>query len=73
MTNKLGEKEKRCLLLSYLPRKRVAEIMGVKETTINSHREHIFNKLNVSTLVEAVLVGLKEGHITLEEFTMKDW
>ena len=71
MISDLGEREKQVLLLSYLPRRRVAEIMGVADSTINSHRSKLFLKLGVDTLTEAVLIALKEGIVTLDEFTME--
>ena len=64
----LTKNEIEVLKLSYLPRKEVAEIRGVKESTINSQRTKIYNKLIANTLVEAVLIALKKGILKLEDF-----
>ena len=66
----LTKNEIEVLKLSYLPRKEVAEIRGVKESTINSQRTKIYNKLIANTLVEAVLIALKKGILKLEDFEL---
>lgn len=70
MSKKLTKNEIEVLKLSYLPRKEVAIVRGVKESTINSQRTHILNKLMANTLCEAVLIALKKGIVKLEDFQL---
>ena len=68
--SKLCKSEIEVLKLSRLPRKEIAQLRGVVEQTINTQRMHIYQKLNANNLVEAVLIALKKGIITLEDFEL---
>ena len=68
--SKLCKSEIEVLKLSRLPRKEIAQLRGVAEQTINTQRMHIYQKLNANNLVEAVLIALKKGIITLEDFEL---
>jgi DNA-binding NarL/FixJ family response regulator len=47
--------------------KEIANQLGVSERTVQSHLVNIFRKLQVSSRTEAVLHGLREGWLTLDE------
>jgi len=47
--------------------KEIAKELGLSVRTIQAHLGNIFNKLKVSSRIEAVLFGLKNGLLTLED------
>jgi len=49
--------------------KEMAITLSLSVRTVQSHLGNIFNKLKVSSRIEAVLVGLKNGLITLDDIT----
>ena len=49
------------LLASGLSRKQIAARLGLRESTVRSHMEHIYSKLDVSTRVGAVLFAIEHG------------
>ncbi len=50
-----------------LGNREIAEELNVSVRTVQSHLGNIFNKLKVASRIEAVLVGLKNGLVTLED------
>ena len=50
-----------------LTNREIAERLKLSYRTIEGHMRDIFNKLGVSSRTEAVLSGLKQGWLTLEE------
>lgn len=64
----LTETEKKILELVAmgLKRKEIAERMFGSERTISNHLQHIFEKLQVNSAVEAVTKGIQMGYITLD-------
>jgi DNA-binding NarL/FixJ family response regulator len=46
--------------------KEIADKLGVSIRTVESHLGHIFEKLNVSSRTEAVILALKKGWICLD-------
>ncbi|MGC8928247.1 MAG: response regulator [Myxococcota bacterium] len=61
----LSKREKE--ILSYIAKglsnKEVAEVLGLSSTTVRTHLEHIYEKLNVTNRVEAVTEGIRQGLI----------
>ncbi|MCM3738385.1 response regulator transcription factor [Bacillus cytotoxicus] len=51
------------LLCDGCKRKEIASILFVSERTISNHIQHIFDKLNVTSSLEAVTKGIKLGYI----------
>ncbi|MFC2046779.1 LuxR C-terminal-related transcriptional regulator, partial [Chloroflexota bacterium] len=47
--------------------KEIAKELNLSVRTVQSHLVNIFNKLKVSSRIEAVLLGLKNGLLTLED------
>jgi len=47
--------------------KEIAKELGLSVRTVQAHLGNIFNKLKVSSRIEAVLFGLKNGLLTLED------
>ncbi|MGE7913561.1 response regulator transcription factor [Lysinibacillus xylanilyticus] len=62
---KLTDSEKQILqlLCDGYKRKEIASMLFASERTISNHIQHIFNKLDVSSSLEAVTKGIKLGHI----------
>ena len=54
------------------PNKDIAKRMNLSVRTVHTHLGNIFNKLNVGSRTEAVLLALRRGWITLEETTLSD-
>ena len=46
-----------------MPNKRIARILGIAETTVRTHLEHIYAKLVVSNRTEAVTLAIRQGLI----------
>lgn len=44
-----------------LSNKEVASVLGLSSTTVRTHLEHIYEKLNVTNRVEAVTEGIRQG------------
>lgn len=42
-----------------------AQVLGISTTTIRTHLEHIYQKLDVSNRVEAITEGIRQGIIEL--------
>lgn len=65
----LSEREKGILRLATggLSNKEIADRLCISIRTVQGHLTHIFNKLQVSSRTEAVVRGLKEGWVTLED------
>ena len=63
--NKLTEREKECLWLASKGKstKAVAKILNLSPTTIETHNKHIREKLNCSTMIEAIVEGIQFGII----------
>jgi two-component system, NarL family, response regulator LiaR len=49
--------------------KEIAKELNITERTIQAHLSNIFNKLEVSSRTEAVLLGLKQGLLTLNDLS----
>jgi len=66
---KLSEREKDILRLATtgLSNREIAEELCLSIRTVQGHLTHIFNKLQVGSRTEAVVRGLKEGWVTLED------
>ena len=47
--------------------KEIAQELGLSMRTVQKHLGNIFNKLKVSSRIEAVIFGLKNGLLTLED------
>jgi DNA-binding NarL/FixJ family response regulator len=65
----LSQREKEILRLATrgLSNKDIAEQLFLSVRTVHSHLTHIFNKLQVGSRTEAVVRGLKEGWVTLDD------
>jgi DNA-binding NarL/FixJ family response regulator len=65
----LSQREKEILRLATrgLSNKDIAEQLFLSVRTVQGHLTHIFNKLQVGSRTEAVVRGLKEGWITLDD------
>jgi len=65
----LSEREKDVLRLATrgLSNRDIAEELCLSMRTVQGHLTHIFNKLQVGSRTEAVVRGLKEGWITLDD------
>lgn len=50
-----------------LSNKEIGTNLGVSARTVQAHLSHIFTKLDVASRTEAVLYGLKQGWLQLEE------
>ena len=58
-----SEKQILQLLANGYKRKDIASIVFASERTVSNHIQHIFDKLNVSSSLEAVTKGIKFGYI----------
>lgn len=58
-----SEKQILQLLANGYKRKDIASIVFASERTVSNHIQHIFDKLNVSSSLEAVTKGIKLGYI----------
>ncbi len=58
-----SEKQILQLLANGYKRKDIASIVFASERTVSNHIQHIFDKLDVSSSLEAVTKGLKLGYI----------
>ena len=65
----LSEREKEILRLATggLSNREIADRLCISIRTVQGHLTHIFNKLQVNSRTEAVVRGLKEGWVTLDE------
>ncbi|RLC94056.1 MAG: DNA-binding response regulator [Chloroflexi bacterium] len=65
----LSEREKEILRLATrgLSNREIADELCLSVRTVQGHLTHIFNKLQVGSRTEAVVRGLKEGWITLDD------
>lgn len=65
----LSEREKDVLRLATkgLSNKDIADQLCLSIRTVQGHLTHVFNKLGVGSRTEAVVRGLKEGWITLDD------
>lgn len=52
------------LICSGQKRKNIAEVLYMSERTLSNHLQHIFEKLNVSSTVEAVTKAIQLGYIS---------
>ena len=68
VTEVLTEREIEVLQLATqgLSNQEIADKLYLSLRTVQSHRNHIFNKLQVSSRTEAVVHALKEGWVTLD-------
>ena len=64
----LTENEKRVLELVArgVKRKEIAEQLYISERTVSNHLQHIFEKLQVGSTVEAVTKAMRMGYITIK-------
>lgn len=58
-----SEKQILQLLANGYKRKEIASIVFASERTVSNHIQHIFDKLNVSSSLEAVTKGIRFGYI----------
>ena len=67
----LSEREKEILTLATggLSNKEIADQLCISIRTVQGHLTHIFNKLQVNSRTEAVVRGLKEGWVTLDDIS----
>ena len=65
----LSEREKEILKLATggLSNKEIADRLCISIRTVQGHLTHIFNKLQVGSRTEAVVKGLKEGWVNLDD------
>ncbi|MFC1994513.1 response regulator [Chloroflexota bacterium] len=65
----LSKREKDILRLATrgLSNKDIAKELCLSVRTVHGHLRHIFDKLQVSSRIEAVVRGLKEGWVTLDD------
>ena len=61
-----NEKKILQLLCNGYKRKEIAVLMYISERTVSNHMQHIFDKLQVSSALEAVTMGIKLGYIQAE-------
>lgn len=66
---RLSEREKEVLHLAAIGRgnKEIAAQMGLSERTVQTHLSRIFHKLGVASRTEAVISGLRQGWLRLED------
>jgi len=65
----LTEREREVLRLAArgLSNKEIARDLGLSVRTVQAHLGNVFNKLKVGSRIEAVISGLKQGLLTLED------
>ncbi|WP_320412355.1 response regulator transcription factor [Candidatus Manganitrophus noduliformans] len=63
------EKEVLCLVAEGHTNRQVAERLGIKIKTVETHRANIMNKLALRNFVELVKYAIRKGMIKLEEDT----
>jgi DNA-binding CsgD family transcriptional regulator len=63
--SKLTRREIACLLLVAQGKRslEIAEILGMKVSTVRTHRKQIINKLNCSSMAQAVFEGIRYGYL----------
>jgi DNA-binding CsgD family transcriptional regulator len=63
----LSVRELECLqiIAKGLSNTEAAEVLGISTTTIRTHLEHIYQKLDVNNRVEAVTEGIRQGIIEI--------
>ncbi len=63
----LSVRELECLqiIAKGLSNTEAAEVLGISTTTIRTHLEHIYQKLDVNNRVEAVTEGIRQGIIAI--------
>ena len=68
VTNEFTEREREIILLCRdgLMCKEIAARLGIKERTVNTHKENIFQKLGINNTMEMVQYALKKGIIRIE-------
>lgn len=59
-----GEKQILSLVASGIKRKDIADRLFMSERTVSNHLQHIFEKLEVNSAVEAVSKAIQMGYIT---------
>lgn len=59
-----SERQVLTLVASGMKRKEIAENLYISERTVSNHLQHIFEKLEVSSTVEAVTKGIQMGYIS---------
>lgn len=66
---RLSDRELEVLRLAIrgLSNKEIGAVLGVSMRTVQAHFTHIFTKLNVASRTEAVVFGLRQGWLHLEE------
>lgn len=69
VAEELTETEKKILKLvgSGKKRKQIADELYISERTLSNHLQHIFEKLDVSSTVEAVAKALQMGYLCYEQ------
>lgn len=62
----LTERESACLLLAAkgLSIKAIADVLGVADHTVKTHRENICRKLRCKNITQAVFEGIRYGYLT---------
>ena len=60
----VSERQVLTLVASGMKRKEIAENLYTSERTVSNHLQHIFEKLEVSSAVEAVTKGIQMGYIS---------
>ena len=64
------ERELLRLVACGMPNQRIAEHLAMSVRTAQSHLSHIFTKLGAASRTEAVMIGLREGWIQLDELDL---
>ena len=59
-----GEKKVLKLVATGTKRKEIAERLFISERTVSNHLQHIFEKLQVTSTVEAVTKAIQLGYIS---------
>ena len=63
--HRLSEREISCLLLTAKGKstKAIAQLLGIKSSTVRTHREGILRKLSCNNMAAAVFEGIRYGYI----------
>jgi DNA-binding CsgD family transcriptional regulator len=64
----LSEREKSCLLLAAngMTTEQTAELLGIKASTVETHRKGIKKKLASNSMAQAVYQGIKYGYMDIQ-------
>ena len=69
----LSERELDVLKLFCLKKPEIAKKLFISTTTVQSHSNHIFEKLHVHSREQALIKALKTGIITIDEVPINEF